>query len=54
MLNYLCCFIDEGPEDYADYVAEKLDRTLMNGPRKEPPSFLELEVVPVIINLSVP
>ena len=43
-MKYLRCFISEGPPGYAPYCEERLRRTLMNGPRQQPPSWLELQV----------
>jgi myosin-7 len=41
--NYLRCFILEGPPGYAPYCEERLNRTLLNGTRHQPPSWLELQ-----------
>ncbi|XP_019863708.1 PREDICTED: unconventional myosin-VIIa-like [Amphimedon queenslandica] len=43
LIKYLRCFITEGPPGYAPYCEERLRRTLMNGPRQQPPSWLELQ-----------
>uniref|UniRef100_A0A7G3AQY5 Putative myosin class i heavy chain n=2 Tax=Lutzomyia longipalpis TaxID=7200 RepID=A0A7G3AQY5_LUTLO len=40
---YLRAFIRDGPELFAPYCEERLNRTLKNGPRSQPPSFLELQ-----------
>lgn len=45
LIKYLRCFIIEGPPGYAPYCEERLRRTLMNGPRQQPPSWLELQVL---------
>ncbi|KAL5279589.1 hypothetical protein ACFFRR_003901 [Megaselia abdita] len=41
-LNYLRHFIRCGPKLYAPYCEGRLDRTLKNGIRTQPPSYLEL------------
>jgi myosin-7 len=41
--KYLRCFILEGPPGYAPYCEERLNRTLLNGTRHQPPSWLELQ-----------
>jgi myosin-7 len=42
-VNYLRCFILEGPPGYAPYCEERLNRTMLNGTRHQPPSWLELQ-----------
>jgi len=42
-VKYLRCFISEGPPGYAPYCEERLRRTLLNGTRHQPPSWLELQ-----------
>nr|CAI5836955.1 unnamed protein product [Callosobruchus analis] len=42
MINYLKAFIRTGPPGYAPYCEEKLNRTIQNGARTQPPSWLEL------------
>ncbi|ESO02636.1 hypothetical protein HELRODRAFT_188784 [Helobdella robusta] len=42
-VKYLRCFIKEGPLGYAPYCEERLRRTFANGPRNQPPSWLELQ-----------
>jgi len=42
-VKYLRCFIKEGPVGYAPYCEERLRRTFANGPRNQPPSWLELQ-----------
>ena len=39
------CFISEGPPGYAPYCEERLKRTIQNGTRQQPPSWLELQVI---------
>ncbi|XP_049316027.1 myosin-VIIa isoform X2 [Bactrocera dorsalis] len=41
--HFLRCFIQHGPMLYAPYCENRLDRTLKNGPRTQPPSWLELQ-----------
>jgi myosin VIIa len=54
---YLREFIRNGPELYAPYCETRLDRTIQNGPRQQPPSYMELkgcrttESIIVTINL---
>ncbi|CRL00551.1 CLUMA_CG013811, isoform B [Clunio marinus] len=40
---YLRQFIRNGPQLYAPYCENRLDRTIQNGPRKQPPSWIELK-----------
>ncbi|KAF5288574.1 hypothetical protein FQA39_LY15353 [Lamprigera yunnana] len=42
-LNYLRAFIRSGPPGYAPYCEGRLYRTLKNGARTQPPSWLELQ-----------
>ncbi|XP_072427812.1 unconventional myosin-VIIa-like [Chiloscyllium punctatum] len=42
-IKYLRNFIRNGPEGYVMYCAEHLRRTVANGARRKPPSYLELE-----------
>lgn len=42
-VKYLRNFIQRGPPGYAPYCDERLQRTFMNGPRSQPPSWLELQ-----------
>lgn len=42
-VKYLRCFISEGPPGYAPYCEERLNRTMLNGTRHQPPSWLELQ-----------
>lgn len=41
-INYLRAFIRSGPPGYAPYCEGRLNRTFQNGPRNQPPSWLEL------------
>ncbi|XP_044267931.1 myosin-VIIa-like [Tribolium madens] len=41
-INYLRAFIRSGPPGYAPYCEGRLNRTFKNGPRTQPPSWLEL------------
>ncbi|ESO98886.1 hypothetical protein LOTGIDRAFT_213685 [Lottia gigantea] len=43
LVNYLRNFIQDGPPGYAPYCEERLKRTFKNGPRNQPPSWLELQ-----------
>jgi myosin-7 len=42
-VKYLRNFIQRGPPGYAPYCDERLQRTFINGPRSQPPSWLELQ-----------
>jgi myosin VIIa len=42
-VRYLRNFIKDGPPQYAPYCEERLRRTFANGPRNQPPSWLELQ-----------
>ncbi|XP_062521649.1 myosin-VIIa-like [Corticium candelabrum] len=52
--KYLRCFISEGPPGYAPYCAERLKRTMQNGTRHQPPSWLELQATKVKKPLMLP
>ncbi|XP_059221486.1 myosin-VIIa [Stomoxys calcitrans] len=41
--NFLRCFLQYGPELYGPYCENRLNRTLKNGSRTQPPSWLELQ-----------
>ncbi|KAL8618879.1 hypothetical protein ACOMHN_000886 [Nucella lapillus] len=43
LVNYLLNFIQSGPPGYSPYCEERLRRTFRNGPRNQPPSWLELQ-----------
>ena len=43
-IKYLKGFIKDGPPGYAPYCRERLNRTVSNGSRSQPPSWLELQV----------
>ena len=43
-IKYLKEFINDGPPGYAPYCKERLNRTILNGSRSQPPSWLELQV----------
>jgi myosin-7 len=45
--KYLKAFIRDGPDLYAPYCEERLRRTISNGTRKQPPSWIELQAVKV-------
>lgn len=44
LIKYLQNFIVSGPTNYQRYCYERLARTMMNGSRSQPPSWLELQV----------
>lgn len=46
--QYLQSFLRFGPVGYAPYCADRLRRTVANGVRAEPPSWLELQVKTVM------
>uniref|UniRef100_A0A1L8E5D6 Putative myosin class v heavy chain n=1 Tax=Nyssomyia neivai TaxID=330878 RepID=A0A1L8E5D6_9DIPT len=54
---YLRAFIRDGPELFAPYCEERLNRTLKNGSRTQPPSFLELQATknksPIHLNVML-
>lgn len=50
-VNYLRAFIREGPPGYAPYCEDRLKRTFNNGTRNQPPSWLELQVNLLIVEL---
>lgn len=54
---YLRQFIRCGPERYAPYCENKLDRTLQNGVRKQPPSWHELQSSktkePIVVSVNL-
>ncbi|CAG5130123.1 unnamed protein product, partial [Candidula unifasciata] len=53
---YLLSFIQDGPPSYAPYCVKNLRRTLMNGARSQPPSWLELQATkskkPIILPIT--
>ncbi|XP_062852568.1 unconventional myosin-VIIb [Trichomycterus rosablanca] len=55
--KYLQSFLRLGPVGYAPYCAERLRRTVANGVRGEPPSWLELEATkskkPMVISVTL-
>ncbi|XP_060723716.1 unconventional myosin-VIIa [Tachysurus vachellii] len=56
-IKYLQSFIRLGPVGYAPYCAERLRRTVANGLRGEPPSWLELQATktkkPIVISVTL-
>lgn len=44
-VKYLLNFIREAPSDWANYCEDRLRRTFINGPRGQPPAWLELYAV---------
>uniref|UniRef100_A0A3B3RG74 Myosin VIIBb n=1 Tax=Paramormyrops kingsleyae TaxID=1676925 RepID=A0A3B3RG74_9TELE len=51
--SYLQNFIRSGPANFAQYCSEKLQRTIANGSRSEPPSCIELQVKRKPMTVSV-
>jgi myosin-7 len=45
LIKYLQNFILNGPNGFPRYCYERLSRTMMNGLRTQPPSWLELQVI---------
>ena len=43
LVRYLRNFIKDGPPQYASFCEERLRRTFANGPRNQPPSWMELQ-----------
>ncbi|XP_050685505.1 myosin-VIIa-like isoform X2 [Leptidea sinapis] len=56
-VKYLRSFIREGPAGYAPYCEGRLVRTFKNGPRTQPPSWLELQATktkkPIILTITL-
>lgn len=54
---YLREFIRNGPQLYATYLETRLDRTIQNGSRKQPPSLIELKncktTQPIIVTVNL-
>ena len=53
-INYLRAFLNNAPGNFANYCNKKLKRTGENGPRSQPPSYLELQVSKYMKNLTLP
>ena len=53
-VNYLISFIKKGPSNYSKYCYVRLKRTLANGARSRPPSWLELRAAKSNFFLSLP
>lgn len=53
-VKYLKSFIRSGPPGYAPYCEERLRRTLKNGTRSQPPSWLELQATKTKNPLMLP
>ncbi|PSN40482.1 Myosin-VIIa [Blattella germanica] len=55
-VKYLKSFIRGGPPGYAPYCEGRLDRTFKNGPRSQPPSWIELQATkskkPIVIDVT--
>ncbi|RXN19441.1 unconventional myosin-VIIb [Labeo rohita] len=55
--KYLQSFLRSGPAGYAPYCADRLRRTVANGVRGEPPSWLELQATkskkPIVISVTM-
>ncbi|XP_056133744.1 unconventional myosin-VIIa [Lampris incognitus] len=56
-IKYLQSFLRFGPVGYGPYCAERLQRTVMNGVRGEPPSWLELQATktkkPIAVSVTL-
>uniref|UniRef100_A0A3Q3K2W2 Uncharacterized protein n=1 Tax=Monopterus albus TaxID=43700 RepID=A0A3Q3K2W2_MONAL len=52
-IKYLHSFIRSAPAGYASYCAERLQRTVMNGIRGEPPAWLELQKKPIVVTVML-
>lgn len=56
-VNYLRCFLRNGPPGYAPYCEGRLVRTFKNGPRAQPPSWLELQATktkkPILLTVTL-
>lgn len=56
-MKYLRSFIREGPPGYAPYCEGRLVRTFKNGPRTQPPSWLELQATktrkPILLTVTL-
>ncbi|CAK1603416.1 unnamed protein product [Parnassius mnemosyne] len=56
-VNYLRSFIRGGPPGYAPYCEGRLMRTFKNGPRSQPPSWLELQATktkkPILLSVTL-
>ncbi|OWR43684.1 putative myosin-VIIa [Danaus plexippus plexippus] len=56
-LKYLRSFIRQGPPGYAPYCEGRLLRTFKNGPRTQPPSWLELQATktkkPILLTVTL-
>ncbi|XP_030582566.1 unconventional myosin-VIIa [Archocentrus centrarchus] len=56
-IRYLQSFMRFAPSGYASYCAERLRRTVANGMREEPPSYLELQATktkkPIIVTVML-
>ncbi|XP_045766562.1 myosin-VIIa-like [Maniola jurtina] len=57
LIKYLRSFIREGPPGYAPYCEGRLVRTFKNGPRTQPPSWLELQATktrnPILLTVTL-
>nr|XP_015216577.1 PREDICTED: unconventional myosin-VIIb [Lepisosteus oculatus] len=55
--KYLLNFIRSGPAGYAPYCVERLRRTLTNGVRGEPPTWMELQATktkkPIVVSVTL-
>lgn len=56
-VNYLRSFLRSGPPGYAPYCEGRLVRTFKNGPRAQPPSWLELQATktkkPILLTVTL-
>ena len=52
--NYLKAFLTNAPANFQPYCLRRLARTVLNGARTQPPSYLELQVSKYMKHLTLP